>query len=81
MLYQQELVAATATVQVAAGATATADITADSEIITGDRTTIFQIGDYDGQPTGLLNADLQVSPLRIGCRPISIPSILACQAV
>ncbi|KAK9770882.1 putative Rhamnogalacturonate lyase [Seiridium cardinale] len=60
VLYQQELVAATATVEVTAGATAAADITADSDIITGDRTTIFQVGDYDGQPTGFLNADLQL---------------------
>lgn len=57
VLYQQELVAATTTVEVTAGATVVMRINVDSEIITADRTTLFQIGDYDGQPTGFLNAD------------------------
>ncbi len=59
-LYQDELLAGTATVDVAAGGTATADIAADNTILTAaDRTTIFQLGDYDGRPTGFLNADKQ----------------------
>ncbi|OJJ04187.1 hypothetical protein ASPVEDRAFT_172117 [Aspergillus versicolor CBS 583.65] len=59
-LYQDELLAATTTVAVSAGATATASLSATNEIITAERTTIFQIGEYDGKPTGLLNADKQL---------------------
>ncbi len=59
-LYQDELLAATTTVSVSAGATATASLSADNEIITAERTTIFQIGEYDGTPAGLLNADNQL---------------------
>lgn len=60
-LYQGELLAATATVSVTAGGTTTADIAADNTILTDTgRTTIFQLGDYDGQPTGFLNADNQL---------------------
>lgn len=59
-LYQDEFLAATATVSVAAGATATADIAASAAALTDSHTTIFQMGDYDGQATGFLNADLQL---------------------
>ncbi|KAL4960354.1 galactose mutarotase-like domain-containing protein [Aspergillus stella-maris] len=59
-LYQDELLAGTTTVDVTAGATATASVSATNDIITADRTTIFQIGEYDGTPSGLLNADLQL---------------------
>ncbi|CAG8275876.1 unnamed protein product [Penicillium nalgiovense] len=59
-LYQDELLAATTTVAVSAGATATASISATNEIITEERTTIFKIGEYDGTPSGLLNADKQL---------------------
>ncbi|BCS19878.1 uncharacterized protein APUU_20310S [Aspergillus puulaauensis] len=56
-LYQGELLAANSTVTVAAGQTITEDIAATNPIIVDDRTTIFQIGQYDGLPTDLLNGD------------------------
>ncbi|KAL3456774.1 Rhamnogalacturonase B, N-terminal-domain-containing protein [Aspergillus heterothallicus] len=59
-LYQDELLAATTTVSVTAGATTTASLSATNEIITADRTTIFQIGEYDGTPSGLRNAASQL---------------------
>jgi rhamnogalacturonan endolyase len=59
-LYQDELLAATATVSVTAAATASASISATNPIITADRTTIFQIGTYDGTPSGLRNAENQL---------------------
>lgn len=59
-LYQDELLAATTTVDVTAGGSTTADIAADNTILTAERTTIFQLGDYDGQPTGFLNAENQL---------------------
>ncbi|KAL4945690.1 hypothetical protein BDV06DRAFT_230156 [Aspergillus oleicola] len=59
-LYQDELLAGTTTVDVTAGATATASVSATNEIITADRTTIFQIGEYDGTPVGLRNAQSQL---------------------
>jgi rhamnogalacturonan endolyase len=59
-LYQDELLAATQTVTVSAGSTVTSNIAANNAIITGSRTTIFKMGDYDGQPTGFLNADKQL---------------------
>jgi rhamnogalacturonan endolyase len=59
-LYQNELVAATTTVSITAGATTTASLSATNEIITTDRTTIFQIGEYDGTPSGLRNAASQL---------------------
>lgn len=59
-LYQDEFLAATTTVAVTAGATATANIAATAAALTGSRTTIFKMGDYDGQPTGFLNADKQL---------------------
>ncbi|KAH8650697.1 Rhamnogalacturonase B, N-terminal-domain-containing protein [Ilyonectria robusta] len=58
-LYQAELLAANFTVVVKAGTTVTENIAASNPIITEDRTTIFQIGKYDGLPTGFLNADKQ----------------------
>ncbi|KAH9212763.1 Rhamnogalacturonase B, N-terminal-domain-containing protein [Leptodontidium sp. 2 PMI_412] len=59
-LYQNEFLAATATVAVAAAATATKSISATNAIITSSHTTVFKIGDYDGTPTGFLNADKQL---------------------
>ncbi|CAJ2506683.1 Uu.00g078690.m01.CDS01 [Anthostomella pinea] len=59
-LYQDELLAATATVAVTAGGSTTANIAATNAILTGTRTTVFQLGDYDGQPAGFLNADKQL---------------------
>ncbi|KAI1819172.1 polysaccharide lyase family 4 protein [Xylaria intraflava] len=59
-LYQTEFLAATQTVSVSAGSTATANIDATDAAITDSRTTIFQLGDYDGQPTGFLNAENQL---------------------
>ncbi|KAH8648460.1 family 4 polysaccharide lyase [Xylariales sp. PMI_506] len=59
-LYQQELLAASTTVTVTAGGTTTSNIAASNAIITGSRTTIFQLGQYDGQPTGFLNAAAQL---------------------
>ncbi|XDG05076.1 hypothetical protein ABKA04_004691 [Annulohypoxylon sp. FPYF3050] len=58
-LYQDEFLAATTTVTVAAGATATANIAATAAALVDTRTTVFKLGDYDGQPTGFLNADKQ----------------------
>ncbi|KAI1333530.1 Rhamnogalacturonase B, N-terminal-domain-containing protein [Xylariaceae sp. FL0016] len=60
VLYQDELNAASQSVTVTAGGSTTADIAATNEILTGTRTTVFQLGDYDGQPTGFLNADNQL---------------------
>ncbi|KAL7619630.1 hypothetical protein AAE478_010171 [Parahypoxylon ruwenzoriense] len=59
-LYQGEFLAATATVDVTAGTTTTADIAAANAALTDTRTTVFLMGDYDGQPTGFLNADKQL---------------------
>ncbi|KAI1413498.1 polysaccharide lyase family 4 protein [Hypoxylon sp. FL1857] len=59
-LYQDEFLAATATVDVMAGSTATANIAATAAALTDSHTTIFKLGDYDGQPTGFLNADKQL---------------------
>lgn len=59
-LYQDELLAATQSVVVTAGGTVTSNIAATNAIIIGSRTTIFKMGDYDGQPTGFLNADKQL---------------------
>lgn len=60
VLYQGELNVASQDVTVTAGGTASADIAATSDIVTGERTTVFQIGDWDGQPTGFLNAENQL---------------------
>ncbi|KAH7333110.1 Rhamnogalacturonase B, N-terminal-domain-containing protein [Rhexocercosporidium sp. MPI-PUGE-AT-0058] len=58
-LYQNEFLAATTTVTVAAGSTTTKSIAATSTILTTPHTTIFKLGDYDGTPTSFLNADKQ----------------------
>ncbi|PBP27188.1 Rhamnogalacturonase B [Diplocarpon rosae] len=58
VLYQGELKVATKnSVEVTAGAQTTADI--ESTWATGS-TTLFQIGDWDGRPTGFRNADKQL---------------------
>lgn len=59
-LYQDEFLAATQSVTVSAGATATSNIAATAAALTQTRTTIFKLGDYDGQPTGFLNAANQL---------------------
>ncbi|KAI0600314.1 family 4 polysaccharide lyase [Biscogniauxia sp. FL1348] len=60
-LYQDEFLAATATVSVSASATTTADISATHTALTDTaRTTLFQLGAYDGRPAGFLNADKQL---------------------
>lgn len=59
-LYQDEFLAASSTVSVVAQATTTANIAATNTILTSSHTTIFKLGDYDGQPTGFLNADKQL---------------------
>ncbi|KAH7017989.1 carbon-oxygen lyase-like protein [Microdochium trichocladiopsis] len=59
-LYQDELLAATASVSVTAGRTTSQNIAATNPIITQTRTKIFQLGDYDGQPTGFRNAANQL---------------------
>ncbi|KAI1751912.1 polysaccharide lyase family 4 protein [Xylaria castorea] len=59
-LYQDEFLAATQTVTVSAGSTATSNIAATAAALTQSRTTIFKLGDYDGQPTGFLNAANQL---------------------
>ncbi|KAL3419185.1 rhamnogalacturonase b [Phlyctema vagabunda] len=56
VLYQDELLVATSSVTVTAGATVTKNIA--STWTTG--TTLFQIGDWDGQPTGFRNAANQL---------------------
>ncbi|KAJ4412041.1 hypothetical protein N0V82_008885 [Gnomoniopsis sp. IMI 355080] len=58
-LYQGELLAASKSVTITTGAV-TSNIAATNTIITGSRTKIFQLGDYDGQPLGFLNADKQL---------------------
>ncbi|KAF3938925.1 hypothetical protein ABW19_dt0200960 [Dactylella cylindrospora] len=59
-LYQDEFLAASSTVSVSAGSTATANIAASNAALTQSRTTIFRLGDYDGQPTGFRNAANQL---------------------
>ncbi|GAB1316194.1 aspartate-semialdehyde dehydrogenase-like protein [Madurella fahalii] len=54
VLYQTEFKIATSSVTVSAGQTATKDI---AGTFNTSRRTLFQIGDYDGQPTGFRNAD------------------------
>lgn len=55
-LYQGEFPVATSTVSVQAGATKTANIAAS----TAAYTSLWRIGDIDGQPKGFLNADKQL---------------------
>ncbi|KAH8652685.1 putative Rhamnogalacturonase B [Tricladium varicosporioides] len=58
VLYQDEFKVATATgVVVTAGATTTKNIASTWSM---PATTLFQIGDWDGQPTGFRNADKQL---------------------
>ncbi|KAI0506931.1 polysaccharide lyase family 4 protein [Xylaria bambusicola] len=59
-LYQDEFLAATQTISVTAGSTVTSNIAATAVALTGSRNTIFKMGDYDGQPTGFLNAANQL---------------------
>ncbi|KUI63463.1 Rhamnogalacturonate lyase A [Cytospora mali] len=59
-LYQDEFLAATSTVSVSAGATTTQNIAATNSILTFSHTSIFKLGEYDGQPTSFRNADLQL---------------------
>jgi rhamnogalacturonan endolyase len=54
--YQGEFPVATSTINVQAGSTATANIAAS----TTSHSTIWRIGDIDGQPAGFLNADKQL---------------------
>lgn len=54
VLYQTEFKIATSTVTVSAGATTTANI---ASTFNSSHTTLFKIGEYDGQPTGFRNAD------------------------
>ncbi|KAF2192211.1 polysaccharide lyase family 4 protein [Zopfia rhizophila CBS 207.26] len=56
VLYQGELKVASSSVTVSAGKTTTANIAASSP----SKTTIWQIGDWDGQPKGFRNADKQL---------------------
>jgi rhamnogalacturonan endolyase len=55
VLYQTEFKIATSTVTVSAGKAATQNI---AGTFSTTRNTLFQIGDYDGQPTGFRNADM-----------------------
>ncbi|KAK7699514.1 hypothetical protein SLS64_011652 [Diaporthe eres] len=59
-LYQDEFLAASQSVSVTAGRTTTSNIAATHPALTQSRTTIFRMGDYDGQPTGFLNAANQL---------------------
>lgn len=54
VLYQTEFKIASSSVTVSAGKTATQNIAGNFNT---SRKTLFQIGDYDGQPTGFRNAD------------------------
>ncbi|CAE7205388.1 hypothetical protein P3342_011679 [Pyrenophora teres f. teres] len=56
VLYQGEFKVGASTVSVSAGAATTANIAASTD----KRTTIWKIGDWDGQPKGFRNADKQL---------------------
>ncbi|ORY10674.1 Rhamnogalacturonase B, N-terminal-domain-containing protein [Clohesyomyces aquaticus] len=56
VLYQGEFKVASSSVSVSAGKTTTANIAAASS----SKTTLWQIGDWDGQPKGFRNADKQL---------------------
>ncbi|KAH7163192.1 Rhamnogalacturonase B, N-terminal-domain-containing protein [Dactylonectria estremocensis] len=60
VLYQGELQVASKSVTVTAGGTTSSSIAATSAITTGSHTTVFQIGDWDGAPTGFRNAANQL---------------------
>ncbi|KAF1949167.1 polysaccharide lyase family 4 protein [Byssothecium circinans] len=53
VLYQTEFKVASSSVSVSAGKATTANIAATTE----SKTTLFKIGEWDGQPTGFRNAD------------------------
>ena len=60
-VYQDEFLAATTSgVSVSPGSIKTQNIAATSTVLTKQRTTVFKIGEYDGRPTGFLNADKQL---------------------
>lgn len=56
VLYQGEFKVASSSITVSAGATTAANIAASTQ----SRTTLWQVGDWDGQPTGFRNADKQL---------------------
>lgn len=56
VLYQEELLVGTTTVTVKAGSTTSKSLAATTQT----RTTLWQIGDWDGQPTGFRNAANQL---------------------
>ncbi|KAL2060992.1 hypothetical protein VTL71DRAFT_9044 [Oculimacula yallundae] len=56
VLYQNELKVASASVVITAGGSATSNI---ASTWTTPGVTLFQVGDWDGQPTGFRNADKQ----------------------
>ncbi|KAI9054958.1 hypothetical protein LZ554_002101 [Drepanopeziza brunnea f. sp. 'monogermtubi'] len=56
VLYQGELKVGTGSVEITAGGSATCNIASDFT----SGVTLFQIGDWDGQPTGFRNADKQL---------------------
>lgn len=56
VLYQGEFKAGSSSITVSAGKTTTANIAASTQA----RSTIWQIGDWDGQPNGFRNADKQL---------------------
>jgi rhamnogalacturonan endolyase len=60
VLYQGELKVASKSVSVSAGSTASSSIAANSDITTGEHTSVFRIGDWDGQPKGFRNAANQL---------------------
>ncbi|KAF5018406.1 hypothetical protein F66182_9613 [Fusarium sp. NRRL 66182] len=60
VLYQGELKVASKSVSVSAGKTASSSIAASSDITTGKHTSVFRIGDWDGQPKGFRNAANQL---------------------
>lgn len=59
-IYQDEFLAATTSVTVTAGGSVTKNLAATAAALTASRTTVWKIGDYDGQPTGFRNADNQL---------------------
>jgi rhamnogalacturonan endolyase len=58
--YLEYVLANSSKVAVAAAATVTKSISATNAVITSSHTTVFKIGEYDGSPTGFLNADKQL---------------------
>lgn len=60
VLYQGELKVASQSVTVSSASTKSSNIAASSAITTSSHTTVFKIGDWDGTPTGFLNAANQL---------------------